>query len=169
MKRLPAREDCQCSAPEVVQLWSWTCDEQELPRRHLGDGDLSEDSPRRRQHVADVGLTHLENPGERWAIRTRLELPAYHFCQTFTRVVYLRHGVSKQPIQQLVRVLPLHDELAERCEVDNSHLLHDQFALSANRPEPVGTFETGPAPEKPVIVDHCQITYFNFFFRVSCI
>lgn len=58
--------------------------------------------------------------------------------------VDLGHCVGKQAFQQLVRVLPLHGELSKRRQVDHSHLLHHQLALSADWPEPVGASETGP-------------------------
>lgn len=61
---------------------------------------------------------------------------------------HLGHGVSKQTVQQLVRVLPLHDELSKRRQVDHSHLLHHQLAFSANWSEPVGAPETGPEHSK---------------------
>lgn len=58
--------------------------------------------------------------------------------------VYLGHSVGKQAVQQLVRVLPLHGKLSERCQVDHSHFLHHQLTFSTDWLEPVGASETGP-------------------------
>lgn len=49
-------------SPEVVELGAGARDEQELSWCQLGDGDLSENSPWRRQHVADVSLANLKSP-----------------------------------------------------------------------------------------------------------
>lgn len=62
--------------------------------------------------------------------------------------LYLGHVVGEQAVQQLLGVLPLHDELGEGRQVDHSHLLHHQLALPADRPEPVGASETGPEAQR---------------------
>lgn len=135
-----------CFSPEVMELRARAGDEQELSRRQLGDGDLGKNSPSRCQHVADVSLANLGQTvhrGNRLFDR-QWNHQLGDFLRQATLVLYLRHGVGKQAVEQLERVFPCHDELPERREVDHAHLLHHQSALSPDRSEPVGTSETGP-------------------------
>ncbi len=108
------------------------------------------ESERGMQSYRSLGLLLKEGRGTvRWCMHCNAHISGFQWWTINSRrrtmcVLYLGHGVSKQAVQQLVWVLPLHYELAKRRQVDHSHLLHHQLALSANWSEPVGASETGP-------------------------
>lgn len=86
-----------------MELRARACDEQELPRRQLGDGDLGKNSPSRCQHVADVSLADLGQMVHwKTAYLTDSGITQLgDFLQQATLALYLRHGVGKQAVEQL--------------------------------------------------------------------